>query len=221
MTDTRSRALIDISIVLLIVFGLKYLLQFLAVPFAGPMAVAASFAVMLLLLKRGGIGLRELGIRKPSGWRDSVKLIVLTAAAMAGTVLLALVIVPALIPHTGEGFDRFDFLRGDLVALILFLLIVAWGTAAIGEESIFRGFLLPRLESLFGGGALATVAALTIQAIIFGLAHSYQGLHGIVLTGLIGLVMGLVYLAGNRWLLPVILAHGLIDTISLVGIYQS
>ena len=221
MTETKRRALIDIAIVLLLVFGLKYLLQFAAVPLAGPVAVAVTLLFMLLLLKRSGIALRDLGFRMPGGWQGCLKLILLTVAAMGGTVLLALVIVPAIIPSTGEGSGAFDFLRGDLVALILFLLFVAWGTAAIGEETIFRGFLLPRLESLFGGGAAATLAALLTQSILFGLGHAYQGLHGIVLTGLIGLVMGLVYLAGKRWLVPVILAHGLIDTISLIGVYQS
>jgi membrane protease YdiL (CAAX protease family) len=63
------------------------------------------------------------------------------------------------------------------------------------------------------------ILAIIAQAIMFGLGHSYQGLYGIVLTGAIGLVMGITYWLGGRWLLPVILAHGLVDTISITQVY--
>ena len=78
-------------------------------------------------------------------------------------------------------------------------------TAGVCEEVLFRGHLLAFLDplvGLFAGTAVAVVA--------FGLAHAYQGVNGIIRTGLIGLFMALVYRATGSLLAP-IAAHALID----------
>jgi uncharacterized protein len=46
--------------------------------------------------------------------------------------------------------------------------------------------------------------------VAFGLAHAYQGLVGIVPTGLLGGIMAAVYLQTGSLLLPVLL-HAVID----------
>jgi membrane protease YdiL (CAAX protease family) len=53
---------------------------------------------------------------------------------------------------------------------------------------------------------------------VFGLAHAYQGATGILVTGVLGLVFGLLYLR-SKSLWPLVIAHGLIDTLSLVALY--
>ena len=77
--------------------------------------------------------------------------------------------------------------------------------AGICEELLFRGFLLALLTSYFGLliGAAASVA-------LFGLAHAYQGLAGVLRTGAFGAVATIVVL-GSGSLLPVIIAHVAID----------
>jgi membrane protease YdiL (CAAX protease family) len=78
-------------------------------------------------------------------------------------------------------------------------------TAGVCEEVLFRGHLLAFLDSLVGplvGTALAVV--------VFGVAHAYQGVKGIVRTALIGLFMALVYRATGSLLAPIV-AHALID----------
>jgi membrane protease YdiL (CAAX protease family) len=49
-----------------------------------------------------------------------------------------------------------------------------------------------------------------VAAVAFGLAHAYQGVPGVVATGLLGGVMAAVYLQTGSLLLPVLL-HTLID----------
>ena len=61
--------------------------------------------------------------------------------------------------------------------------------------------------------------ALFGQALIFGALHAYQGAGGAILAALTGLMLGFVYLLGNRNLWACIILHGMIDTISLTAIY--
>lgn len=222
--SSGSRALAELALVAATFIGGRFLIDTTGFRFAGPAAILLALIVATLLLRRCGESWRGLGLYLPTATRQWVMLPVLTIAAMATTFLLAVVLLPALSgidPDQSAGAAAFDFLRESPIVFFAFLLFIAWGTAAFGEEMLFRGFLQSRLEALFGGGGLAVGAALIGQAILFGFGHGYQGWFGIVLTGLIGLAMGIVYLAGRRWLAPVIIAHGLIDTISLSQIYAS
>ena len=82
---------------------------------------------------------------------------------------------------------------------------------------ILPRLLMNRLIDLLGSQSKLTwLLVIFFSAIIFGLAHSYQGAAGILKTGAIGLVFGLAYLAVGRNLWPLILAHGLIDTIDFI-----
>jgi membrane protease YdiL (CAAX protease family) len=78
--------------------------------------------------------------------------------------------------------------------------------AGVGEELIFRGFGLRFLNSL----GLSGLALLGVGAVLFGLAHSYQGIVGVLLTGVIGLVLGVVYVDSGS-LLWAMLVHFLFD----------
>jgi len=49
--------------------------------------------------------------------------------------------------------------------------------------------------------------------------HSYQGTMGIVITGLIALCFGSFYLLAKRGLFPLIFAHAVFDTLTMVGLY--
>jgi membrane protease YdiL (CAAX protease family) len=78
-------------------------------------------------------------------------------------------------------------------------------TAGIVEEIVFRGFMLWYLQHFMG-----IWPAVAVSSLAFGLAHSYQGLAGIVRTGLAGAVLGVLFaISGSIWL-P-IAAHILVD----------
>lgn len=79
-------------------------------------------------------------------------------------------------------------------------------TAGICEELLFRGFLLwvfAQVLPLYWQAALA-------QAVLFGLAHAYQGPRGIFLTFAVGVFLtGIVWVSGALW--PAMLVHALLD----------
>ena len=87
------------------------------------------------------------------------------------------------------------------------------------EEMVFRGYLTARVAELVGSSNRALAVAIVVTSAIFGLAHLYQGLSGVLGTGIAGLVFGAAYLASGRNLWCAIIAHGLMDTIGFVMIY--
>ncbi len=78
-------------------------------------------------------------------------------------------------------------------------------TAGCCEELLYRGFLIWYLNHW-----CPPVISLLLSCTAFGLAHYYQGLSGILKTGIVGLLMGFVYLLTETLLWPA-LAHVLID----------
>ncbi|MDK3256025.1 CPBP family intramembrane glutamic endopeptidase [Blastococcus capsensis] len=81
-------------------------------------------------------------------------------------------------------------------------------TAGVCEEWLYRGFFLAVVLAVVGGAP--SFVLVTVAAVAFGLAHAYQGRAGIVLTGVLGGVMALLYVDTGSLLLPVLL-HALID----------
>jgi membrane protease YdiL (CAAX protease family) len=179
--------------------------------------IVAMLVIALVTWQRGG-GLAPLGFRQPESWLSTI----LLSLALGGILAFAstLIIEPLTDKLTGEMIDHslFDGLRGNLAALLKMLLVV-WLLVAFLEELIFRGFVMTELAGILGKGVWGTVANLLYSSILFGIAHWYQGKSGALSTGLIGLLIGLIFIAGgyNLWL-P-ILTHGFIDTFGLGLVY--
>ena len=114
---------------------------------------------------------------------------------------------------------RWGDIRGSLPMLALWLAI-AWTAAAFGEEMFFRGFLITRASALFRGVPMASVFAVLLPAFLFGLGHFYyQGLRGLVMTMAIGIAFGTAFVLMKRNLWPLVLVHGVIDTLNFVSLY--
>ena len=75
------------------------------------------------------------------------------------------------------------------------------------------------MTQLFGNGAAAQILGGLGQAALFGLAHLYLGPTGMLNAFAIGLVAAAVYTADGRNLWPLIVAHGLVDTVGLTAIH--
>ncbi len=82
-------------------------------------------------------------------------------------------------------------------------------TAGLCEEFLYRGFAMAIL--LHAG--LQAWAVVLISSVLFGLAHSYQGRSGIVMTLMIGLILGTSRLAYDS-LVPAIFWHGAVDVVA-------
>lgn len=205
----------QILIVTLVFFAVFLPLSALGVRGAGAWTMLATGITVLALTRREGW--QSLGLQRPASWPRALlqalglSLLAYLAAGLAmGLATRGLGLPPA-------DFGRFADLKGNLPAL-LGMLAISWSSAAVGEELLFRGFLQTRLQTLLGTGKGAGLAAALLQALLFGLAHAYQGLGGIIVTGCVGLVFGLAYWR-LRCLWPVMLAHGLVDTLSMLALY--
>lgn len=83
--------------------------------------------------------------------------------------------------------------------------------AGFSEELYFR-LLLPLLLAILIGHA---IPAFVIAALIFGIAHIYQGIVGVIATTVLGLILTVVYLVtGSIWIAMGV--HASIDLIGLV-----
>lgn len=83
--------------------------------------------------------------------------------------------------------------------------------AGFSEELYFR-LLLPLLLAILIGHA---IPAFVLAALLFGLAHIYQGTTGVIASTALGLVMVLIYLlTGTIW--AAVAAHAFMDLLGLV-----
>jgi membrane protease YdiL (CAAX protease family) len=82
-------------------------------------------------------------------------------------------------------------------------------TAGICEEILYRGFLWWYASTLVP----VTWIAAVLVAIVFGAAHAYQGVGGIVRTGIAGAVALAAYLGTGSLIAPIVL-HATLDVMN-------
>lgn len=79
-------------------------------------------------------------------------------------------------------------------------------TAGLCEEFLYRGFAMAAITR----AGLSAWLVVLVSSVLFGLAHSYQGRGGIVMTFAVGLVLGASRLAYNS-LVPAVFWHSAVD----------
>ncbi len=125
-------------------------------------------------------------------------LLVLPLAAARSTALRAKLVRP---------YARLDFFLPTRPAEFRLFPLVCL-TAGVCEEVLFRAFLLRYFsESAFQLGAWAAIAA---ACVVFGIAHFYQGLAGVIVTAVLGFGLTMLYLWTGSLAAPMVL-HILID----------
>lgn len=206
----------------------KYLMSLFFWRYAGPASLLLTLALLTLYLRARGSGWSAMGLVPLPGWKAKLKILPqagLTLAAFAGVVALTTIGGPAIglefmaeIPAEVEG--RWGDVAGSLPHYLLWLGIV-WTAAAFGEEMFFRGYLITRLQLILPDGWRGAALAIALSALIFGYGHFYyQGLRGAVVTCGIGLAFGSMFLLFKRNLWPLILLHGVIDTLTFTAIFM-
>ena len=183
---------------------------------AKPKLLLLLFAWMSLWLRR--VGWLRVGLFRPASWMVTV-----LAAILIGLAYDALdieVFLPLLRRLTGEPLDlaAFATLKGN-TSLLLLLTGVSWLSGALVEEMLYRGYILNRLADVFGRTTTGWALSATLASLAFGLAHHAQGITGVLDSVLAGLLFAGLYLRSRRNLWLPILAHGVIDTASIVALY--
>ena len=78
----------------------------------------------------------------------------------------------------------------------------------MSEELLFRGFLFWYLGFFFP--QLSLIQLVVLSSVLFGFCHIYQGVLGIVATGVLGAVLMWMYVSTESLVLPMAI-HALID----------
>lgn len=225
----RAGALIDIVLISIpiLLFGITgTLLGTTAAGILGGAIINVGYILAVLvgwrLLKRRGIGWREIGLARPASWPRTV---LLGIAAMLGAVVVWLLvqnIAALLLSPQAATIDesRFNPLRGNL-PLFLLMLLLAWTVIAFGEEMVYRAFLTTHLIEILPPGKAGTALAAVGSSFLFGLAHyPAEGPVGILSNGAFGLLFAWIYLRSGLNLWITITGHALLNTLRFALLYS-
>jgi uncharacterized protein len=184
--------------------------------FFGYLTINGSISLTVIyLLQRYLLGKRmgELNIKAGKWWQDVLGVTIL--------VILTLVVLPyatgfitARLPSedmSGLGALFSGLAENPLLAVLFIGPVLMIG---VGFEEVTRVFFLKRAWEAWPAPILQWVC-IFISAVVFGLAHLYQGVSGVVSTGIYGLLMAVYYRYIGR-LLPMVIAHCLHDAIQFV-----
>ncbi|GAB5489384.1 MAG: hypothetical protein Pars2KO_29540 [Parasphingorhabdus sp.] len=207
-------ALIDLLIIIFVMVAVKQSVLPYSYLYAGPASTFSAMIVATILLRRRGLGWKDLGLRWPENWWKTIGLTIVTMFLFIAATQIMQLFADAFFVDVGAS-GRFDHVEGNLPAYIGIMLIV-WTHGSFFEELLFRAFVINRASTTLGGGLRADLIAVMIGAIFFGYRHYYyQGLHGALITGAGGFAFGMIYLwIGRKNILPLIFAHGAFNSIA-------
>lgn len=132
-----------------------------------------------------------VGLRVPL--REITGDVRLIDAPLAAALWLAIRYLSSLVPHNGD--RTANILPHSRTELIVWIVLAI--AAGIAEELVFRGYLQKQI-------------GLPLQAVVFGIAHGYQGIGAVIRIVVFGLIFGLVA-RYRRGLAPCMLAHAALD----------
>ncbi|HYN57753.1 MAG TPA: type II CAAX endopeptidase family protein [Motilibacterales bacterium] len=166
----------------------------------------APIALVWYLLARSGEGLRAIGIDRTQPGRDLLRGAGL-AAVVGGVGLVGYLVA---------------YQSGVNLAVVAQALPDQWwrwpvliGAAlqnSLVEEVIVIGFLMRRLTQL----GLGPGAVIGTSALVRGSYHLYQGIGGLLGNLAMGVLFGWLFVRWGR-VLPLIVAHALIDIVAFLG----
>ena len=215
VTLNKKSAAVDIAI-LVIVVAAFWSLRFAGVQHVGGITMAAGILAVLALLRWRNQTLQDIGwVRKFRG-----RTLVSRALEVAGVIGASMLIAGFLAGAFFGAPEKGSALIQQPVSFWFFLFdatVLTWVFAAFGEEIVFRGMLLSRLQVFLSlSGRMKILVPSAVQGILFGIGHASQGPTGMIMTGVVGTSMAVYLLTrGERNLIPLVLAHGTIDTIVL------
>jgi membrane protease YdiL (CAAX protease family) len=225
---SRVGALVDILIYVaagLVFYGIEEALRaadrfpFPGV-FDGGMTLVASFFVVVALMKWRGQSWPAFGLKRPERWWTIpvwglVIIVVNIVGQLAVVPLLA-----ALVKAPAPDLSRYNIIYQNL-PMLLIVMPGAMITGGFIEEFIYRGMMIDRLGRAFGGGRRGLILAALLNGVPFGLIHFEWGFGGMLVTTVMGSILGIMYLVTKRNLWPLIAAHASLDAILMLQVYYA
>ncbi|MFC4633239.1 CPBP family intramembrane glutamic endopeptidase [Dokdonia ponticola] len=182
--------------------------------------VATLLLILASFISYGSDGFKSLGI---SNFKDQKREFFVYAPILAIILFMfyAYALVPGTTKLTGQPIDYSEFssLIGNLPACAV-LLVYIWISAAFGEEIIWRGYFMRHFVRFFGDRIPVLVVNIILFGIVFGYLHSYQGITGQIVTGIIGMILAFIFYKRKYNLWFNIAIHGFFDTIAVIYMYN-
>lgn len=213
--------IVDLSIYIAIMFLIRevYFSQFNFIT-NGLFWSCTTLVTAMILMRVRGVSWRQIGLFKPEKFKQSC---IATAFILIFTVL-SIIVFQALKnqmelqiePDTSgaTAVSKFGNLAGNW-GLFFMIIPFVWIQSAL-EEILDRGFLINWIEKALASTWFATMVAVILQAVIFGFRHSYDISERSITVAIIGLVMGIAYVVFGRNLWPLIIAHCILNTMSMM-----
>jgi len=134
--------------------------------------------------------------------------------------VLDFVIQPMVNKLTGEiaDYSSFQSIAGNFPKYSKYFLYILI-SAGFGEEILFRGFLFRQFKIILPEFKLKTTIIIVLSAILFSLPHLYQGLSGLIMTFIFGVIFAVIYVKSNYNLWITIILHGLVDVMFITLAY--
>jgi len=221
------RYLAEFIAIIAIGFLLKIALDTIIWRYSGPVSLVIMLGLIFFYLRQRGHSFAWIGMIPLNSLKSRLLLI--------PQILLAFIAIPTsaiILGLAGElldiGFmepdksgveDRFGDLAGNTPHYLTWMAIL-W-VAGPAEELYFRGFMIGQLREIYGRSRWATTISILIPAIVFGAGHMYyQGLRGLVITGGIGISMGILFVLYKRNIWPLAIAHSAFNSLVFTAIYM-
>jgi uncharacterized protein len=160
---------------------------------------AAVVALLAWVRFAGREPLSSIGFRRP-GMKNIALGVATGIVSLAGLATILYVIFPALHINETQSIDQ-------VMSMPLWWRWIIVIRAAVGEEVLFRGYAIERLQRLTGSARLAGI----ISCVIFTILHvGYWGWGHILIAGFAGALLTILYIwRRNLW--ANILAHFIVD----------
>ena len=160
---------------------------------------------MLFVAGRHGLSASDLG----DGLGIAAPTLVFTAVLLAAVVAVTIFKVRQIRRASPERLAKQvrkarSYTPNGPVELAAFALVAI--TAGVCEELLYRGWIV----NLATAASRSMVAGVLIGGIVFGTAHAYQGVKGMLHAGTMGMVFGVVFVL-TKSLVPIQVMHAGID----------
>ncbi|MFN4764564.1 lysostaphin resistance A-like protein [Gillisia sp. Q332] len=210
---------------LIIYISVMFLIREVYIPKIGFLANGlfwsfTTLGVATWRMKVRNVTWKELGLRKPKSPFKTLGISIIILAAVIISIV-AFEIIKDNLPFSitpdsssENASSKFGDLKGNWLLFLSIMPMVLIESAL--EELLDRGFLMNWIERLFSSTTFATIIAVVLQAVIFGFRHSYDFSARSITAGIIGLIMGIAYIKFGRNLWPLIIAHCVLNTISMI-----
>ena len=182
----------------------------------GTIKKAATMGLILLFLWQAKEGLGDLGLASENLRQGLLIGLPAGVSILIVSTLLSNILLPRVLPSRWRGKGEPTFLKEHLKTPLRLVVLIgfSWWAAGFVEE-LERAFLITRIGGLFG-----TAVALIVTSVLFGARHWYQDkASAAISTGVLGFLLGTVWLMAGRNLIAAIVAHATLDSLAMLLLY--